>query len=175
MVKRIFIIIFCSVSILFASCKYYGAGTHGSIKAYSYPVKKAVLEQAVNKVIANSNSITKIDTTQRNFIIDITHGKHDTIFHKIDKAYVDIIISSGNEVNTYTFQYSGSLEEWDTGRTSDISIAYAHDKSGDGGSEGNGDFPFYKLALKNKLTTIFEKELISKLDEKLGVNHTVEK
>lgn len=117
------------------------AGTHGSIKSYTYPVKKTVLEEAVNNVIAKNNNIQKVDTVQKNFIVDITNGKNDTIRSVHNPAYVDIRISSSAFLNSYTFQYVGSQDDWNRDTTSEISIAYAYDKEENGGSEANGDFP----------------------------------
>jgi hypothetical protein len=40
-----------------SSC--FTAGTHGSLKSYTYPVKKVILEDAVNMVIAKSRNIKR--------------------------------------------------------------------------------------------------------------------
>ena len=166
---------FLFINILFTnSCGSFGAGTHGSIKSYSYPVKKAILEQAVEKVIANNTNIIRDDTIQRNFIIDVTNKRHDTLFHHQVKSYVDIAVVHGGEKNDYTFQYSGTQEDWDTERISNISIAYAHDKDGNGGSEGHGDFPWYKYNLRSRLVSVFEQELINKIDSVLNTHHQEE-
>jgi hypothetical protein len=84
---------------------------------------------------------------------------------------VDIRISGSTFLNSYTFQYVGSQEDWNRDTASEISIAYAYDKEDNGGSDGNGDFPWYKSSLKNRLISIFEREFIDKLDKELNVKH----
>lgn len=156
-----------------SSC--FTAGTHGSIKSYTYPVKKVVLEEAVNKVIAKSRNIQIEDTVQKNFIVDITNGKNDTIRSVHNPAYVDIRISGSTFLNSYTFQYVGNQQDWNRDTTSEMSIAYAYDKEDKGGSEGNGDFPWYKSSLKNRLISVFDREFIDKLDKELNVKHGLSK
>ena len=145
------------------------AGTHGSINSYKYPVKKIVLEEAVNNVISKNPNIQKVDTAQKSFIVDITKGKNDTMRSVHNPAYVDIRISGSTFLNSYTFQYVGSQDDWNRDTTSEISIAYAYDEEDNGGSEGNGDFPWYKSSLKNRLISIFERQFIDKLDKELKV------
>ncbi len=133
-------------------------GTHGSIKTYEYEVSKYMLEEAVLKVI-NSNSNIQRDTA-------------NGYYNGSDNSYITIEISKGELVNDYTLRYGGNKEYWDTARRSSIFIAYAFDKEGNGGSEGDGGVTWYNVSLKSKLITLFESEFISKLDKELGVNHT---
>ncbi len=171
--RNISLYVLLSLIVQLSSC--ISAGTHGSIKSYTYPVKKIVLEEAVNKVIAKNANIQRQDTVQKNFIIDVTNGKNDTIRSVHNLEYVDIEISGNTFLNSYTFQYVGSKDDWNRDTTSEISIAYAYDKEDNGGSEGNGDFPWYKSLLKNKLISVFEKEFIYKVDKELKVKHGVSK
>jgi hypothetical protein len=160
--------------ILFESCNYYGAGTHGSIKSYKYPIKKVELQEAVNIVIRSNVNICLDDTTQKNFIIDVTNGKRDTLFHQHNNAYSDIKIKTDKGYCQFTFQYTGDTQDWAVDTTSEISIAYAFDENESGGSDGNGGLNWYHFGLKNKLTTLFEKEIILKIDSVLKMKHTEE-
>lgn len=132
------------------------AGTHGSIKAYDFPVSKKILQKAVEKVISESNDIHK-DTT-RNYIINITNGKSDTIInnHYNDgQNYMTIQIGNnknGSGIKEYTFEYVGIKEEWDTSKNSSLSIAYAYDENGNGGNNEDGGVslkPFLKIELRS--------------------------
>lgn len=70
-----------------------GAGTHGSIKTYEYPVPKAILQSAIETVMANGGNIYR-DTTL-NYIIDQTDGRNDTIYdnyYNDGEGYVTIYI-----------------------------------------------------------------------------------
>lgn len=150
------------------------AGTHGSIKAYDYPVSKNVLQKAIEKIIVESSDIQKDST--KNYMIDITNGKNDTI---MDNQYNDgieyLTINIGNEkgkgTNKYIVQYGNEGDE-DTANTSFISIAYGYDKNGNGGSDGNGGVTWYKPFLKKKLINLFEEKFINRIDKELGKKHT---
>jgi len=147
------------------------AGTHGSIKAYDFPVPKKILQKAVEKVIAESNDIRK-DTT-RNYIINITNGKSDTIInshYNDDQNYITIQIGnekSGSGIKEYTFQYVGSKEEWDTSKNSSLSIAYAYDENGKGGSNEDVGISLKPL-LKRKLTSFFESNFVDRIKSELN-------
>jgi hypothetical protein len=132
-------------------------GTHGSIKNYDFPISKYVLEKAVLKVISSSPNIQR--DTAKNYYND-------------GENYITLEITKGDILNRYTFRFYGGKEDWDTAKTSEIFIAYAKDKEGNGGSEGNGAIKWYKPGLKKELVSLFESEFISKLDKELGVNHT---
>jgi hypothetical protein len=152
------------------------AGTHGSIKSYQYPCSKQALQNAVEKVIAADGSVRR--DTIVNYRIDETNGKNDTVWNNYYNDtinYVTIYIKNGNTVYNFVFHYTGTKEQWDTSKVSDISIAYAWDENTyEGGSEGNGGVTWYTPFLKKRLTDVFESEFISKIDKELGVKHTEE-
>lgn len=156
--------------IQFSAC--ISAGTHGSIKSYSYPVRKSILEKAIEKVIASDPNVEREDTTIKNGIVDITNGKNDTIKpnHEYYSAYVDIDIYHNKDVYRYTFRYAGDENDWESDTTSRIFIAYAY-KNDRGGSEGNGDIGWHTPFLKKKLIQVFEEEFIAKIDSELKVKH----
>ncbi len=141
-------------------------GTHGSIKSYGFQTDKNSLQSAVEKVIAVSDFI-KPDTI-KNYMIDVTNGRNDTIFnnrYNDTVNYVTIYIKTSNGENEYTIQYVGDKEYWDTSKISELSIAYAFDKNGSGGSEGDGGINWYNWSLKKRLLEPFEKEFISKIEK----------
>ena len=162
------IIIF--LSILITSC--INGGTHGSIKGYRYPTSKAELENAVLEVINTNSNIHRKDTAIKNFYIDVTNGKYDTVFstnYNDGKRYLTIKINVVDTVeNEYIFQYYGSEKDWETSSSSEIFICYANDKNGNGGSEGHDSFKKNKK-LKKDLIDVFEKEFISKIDKELKI------
>lgn len=131
-------------------------GTHESIKYYEYNVPKPILEKVVKQIIAGSGTI-----------------KQDTAYdyYNNDTTYVSVSIKYDDVDNNYIFQYGGDKEYWDTSKTSSISIAYAYNKDGEGGSEGNGGVKWYNYKLKRQLTEPLEKELIVKIDSALGIKH----
>jgi hypothetical protein len=166
---------FLAILILIGLYSCLTGGTHGSIKEYEYSVSKKVLQKAVGKVILGNPDI-HVDTT-KNYIIDITNGKNDTI---IDNHYNDSIeyltIKIDNNEgrggsNEYTFQYSKG-EGADTSNTSFLSIAYAFDENSNGGSNGNGGVSSNTPLLKKKLINLVESKFIYRIDRELGKKHT---
>lgn len=136
-----------------------GGGTHGYIKGYRYNVPKDTLEKAIERVISEGIVIHQ----------DSIRG-----YYNDDSTYVSINILEKQDRYTYTFRYYGTREYWDTAKTTEIFIAYAHDENGKGGSEGNGGVKWYDFKLKKKLTMPFEKELVSKIDSILSLKHVEE-
>ena len=134
-----------------------GGGTHGSIKSYDYPVSKYVLQTAISKIIL-SNANIKRDTSKD--------------YYNDGENYITIKIIGEDIINEYTFRFYGDKKDWDSSKTSEIFIAYAFDKEGNGGSDGNGGVKWYKPFLKKKLTGLFEDEFIKKLDKELRVIHS---
>lgn len=145
------------------------AGTHGSIKAYEFRVTKNILQNAVEKIIAESPNIHR--DTSKNYMIDMTDGKSDTIInnHYNDgQVYLTIQIEgSVSGLKEYTFQYVGNDKDWDTSMNSSLSIAYAYDENGKGGSNEDGGFSSKPL-LRKSLTSFFEKNFIDRIKKELG-------
>lgn len=172
--KSIKIILTVIIAISLTSC-FIGAGTHGSIKNYNYATTKDKLENAVNTVIKNNPNIHCDTTINKISIKDINSGKSDTIidnYYNDGKTYVTIKIKVADLENEYTFRYYGDEEYWKTSLTSGIFICYAYDKNGQGGSEGTGGVEWYKWGLRKKLTDLFEKEFVTKIDNELKIAHT---
>jgi hypothetical protein len=161
---KLFLVLFF---LIFEGCL--TAGTHGSIKSYVYPTTKYKLQKAVETVLAASGNVKR--DTAKNYIIDKSKSKGDTIndnYYNDGERYVTINIQTREGYYEYTFQYSGKREYWDTSKNASISIAYAYDKNGNGGSEGNGGI---NQSLKRKFLKPFESEFISKIDKELNLKH----
>ena len=136
-----------------------GGGTHGSIKGYRYNTTKQDLQKAIAQTIAYSQAIVQDSVKD---------------YYNDDTNYVTLRIVENGEFYSYTFRYYGDKEYWDTSKTSEISIAYAYDSKGNGGSSGNGGVKWYDFSLKKELTGPFERTLVFKLDSMLGMKHVEE-
>lgn len=122
-------------------------------------------------VIKQSSKIY-LDTTKR-YIIDVTNGKHDSIldnyYNDNVNYYILIIKQLGGENDRFVYRFNGDKKYWDTASSSEIFTCYEDDKNelyrqgSDDGSEG-----------EKRLSSLFEKELISKIDSVLGISHTTE-
>lgn len=153
MKQRIFIILSW---ILISSC--IGAGTHGSIEAYQYPVKKSELQKVAHYIIVANSSI-----------------KQDTLndYYNNDSVYITMQISESGISNSYTIRFYDWKQGADSAENSSISIAYAFNKNNEGGSEGDGGVKWYNPALKKELMEPFERQFINKIDQQLGVKHKI--
>ena len=157
-----------------------GGGTHGSIKGYRYAVRKDILQKAIMDIIKHNPNIhrdTSLDYLGSSPLLDsdtcYEYQERNNYYNDI-KHYVTITIFSGKDTNEYTFRYYGPDEQWKSENSSEIFICYAHDKNRNGGSEGNGGVNWRTPSLKKKLTSVFEKELISQVDKMLSMKHTEE-
>ncbi len=151
-------------------CSCLTAGTHGSIKAYDFFVSKKILQKAVEKIIAESSDIHR--DSVKNYIVNITDGKNDTVInnHYNDgQNYVTIKIENNKKSgeSEFTFQYVGDKKDWDTMKTSSLSIAYAYDENGRGGSNEDGGISSAPLLRKN-LINLFESKFINRIKTELG-------
>ena len=150
-----------------------GAGTHGSIKSYQYPVTKQTLQDAAEKVLAEGGKIQR--DTIPHYKIDVTDGKNDTLwdnYYNDTVHYVTIFITNDGKPYQYTFHYTGDSQYWKETNTSELSIVYAWNEKDQGGSEGDGGVTNRLPDLKNDLTSLFEQRFIVKIDKVLGVKHT---
>jgi len=161
----------------------FGAGTHGGIIAYCYPVNKHELEKAVDSVLEKCQDVKRsmpyfyysYDSVNKSTSesIDSTIGSvkvFDSAYND-GKRYITINIAQDGKLYDYSFQYSGYETDWDTAKNSVISVTYAWDDNGNGGSDGHGDFNF-KWGLKRRLTKLFEDRFIERVDKQLGKHHT---
>jgi len=161
-----------------------GAGTHRSIKAYVYPVTKFELEKAVDSVLENDITVKRKISYYYYWYDSIKKVAWEAIDSTVcstkvfdsayndGKRYLTINIVEDAKLYRYSFQYSGTDADWDSSKNSEISIAYAWDDKGNGGSEGHGDFNG-KIGIKKKLTDRFENEFLNKVDKRLGKSHAV--
>jgi len=156
------VIIFISVSfiVIYILLKSFliTAGTHGSIKGYQYPISKYTLDSAVNIAIASNSNISK---------------ETDSSFYNDGQSYVTINIKQPGMKYNYIFRYYGGPETWDNSpKSSELSICYAYDELGNGGSEGGGEVDWFHWILRRRLIRPFENELITKVDSVLKMKHS---
>lgn len=165
------LIILIPIIIILSGCVL--GGTHGSLKKYSYPVPKNVLQGSVEKVMYSNANIKTSDTNQKNYVIVLRDGKPDTLRSEDSygdrSRYISLQIRSSDGFYNYTFQYVGTSKDWEEDKNSSLSIAYAYDSKGKGGSAGNGGLPWYKFSMRKKLFSVFEQELIKNVDHELNV------
>ena len=154
---------------LLASC--IAAGTHGSIKKYYYTVRHADLRSVVDRVLESNSAVLQRTDMTKNVLIYLHDGQSDTVVseHPDARAYVDFRIIHERTAFNYCIHYGGSEFDWDTSKTSCLSIAYAWDDEGHGGSAGDGGVSWTTPFLKQKLLDVFENEFIQRIDSVLGV------
>ena len=161
------------LAVTFTGC-IISAGTHGSIKGYRYPITKDKLEIAVMSAIKSNPDIYR-DSTNKNYIIDKTNGKNDTIidnYYNDGKSYLTIKIKDLAKEYEYTFRYYGGEEDWKVSSSSEIFICYITDDNGKALSEGNGDWQKASDVFKKKVISLFEVELVAHIDKELNLTHT---
>jgi len=168
----------------------WGCGSAEAIKSYSYPITKYNLEKAVLKVI-KSNPHIIIDTTESKVIVrrnpddinDTTtktirlsefhgHSKDSAAIAAYDKGVIKIKIKIGEIANDYIFRYLGDEQFWKISKSSEIFIQKAADKYGNSilqGENANGEF---KTKMAKDFTSLFETEVISKIDKELNLTHS---
>ena len=142
------------------------AGTLGSLAGYSFPLPKDSLQQIVNSVIDRVPHIFR-DTVPR-YMLDVTDGKSDTLWdthYRDGLRYETIFIETSDDRYQFIFQYTGSQEEWRTSKESWISVAYANDSKGHGGSDGRGNVT---SKVHKRLIGIFERELVDRVHAEIG-------
>ena len=164
-----------------------GCGSGEGIKSYSYPTTKDNLEKAVLKVITTNPHIV-IDTTQAKVLVRRNPDNPDDTstvlinlsdFHSPDsanvaayyKGVIKIKIKVGKIENDYTFRYLGDEQYWKSATSSAIFIQKATDKTGNSINQGenvNGEF---KSKLAKDFTSLFEKEVVSKIEKELNLKH----
>lgn len=130
-------------------------GTHGYIRAYSYPVSKYDLEKVVWRIF-------EIDTT-------IKRGEFLTYYND-GKTYITLSVFSGEEYE-YRIRFNGDSTVWATSANASISICYAWEGIV-GGSAGDNGFKG-KPEVEKRVITVFEKTIVRKVDSILGIKHTL--
>ncbi|MCR6639896.1 MAG: hypothetical protein NVV82_13175 [Sporocytophaga sp.] len=132
----------------------FSAGTHGSIKSYSFNVSKYRLEEIIAEEIANNRNI-QLDTSKENNYYN-------------SGGYLTVLIKGGGTTNKYTFRYYGGEEYWDTQpENSSIFISYLYDDKGMVISEGAENVEKNE-ALVNERLKIFETEFIDLIQHRIG-------
>ncbi len=159
---------------LFAGC-----GGAGSIKSYRYTTTKYELQKAVMKVIRDNPNIYRdsskdqaVDTTletkyKDSPLVDIATGDN---YYNDGRNYVTIKIKDGPIEDEFTFRYYGDEAYWKSSSSSEIFIVYAHDKDGNGGSDGNGDI---SSGMEKEFAAFFEKEFVTKISKELNLEPAI--
>jgi hypothetical protein len=143
------------VTMFISSCL--TGGTHGSLKSYSFPLKKRDLQENVISIINENHNINIAPITDT-----FTSG-----YYNDGSRYITINVIEAKDTCEYTFQFSGDEKYWDTSNVSHISIAYMFDQNGNGGSETNNTFHWYSPRLKNRLLKVFENNIIDPIKMKI--------
>jgi hypothetical protein len=157
-IRLIFVLILVSA---FGSC--FTAGTHGSIKQYSFMGSSSIVKEAVKEVILNNKSIY-IDSSQ-NIIVNIDNSVMDTrnlYSDGMNYLTINICNKNKNEIYKYVIHYAESQNQ-DSLNDGSFSLVYAFDNNGEGGSENSG-LAWYKFSLRKKLIELFENEFVNKVD-----------
>jgi hypothetical protein len=175
------------LSFLFCSS---GCGSAEPIKRYSYPTSKYKLEEAVLMVI-NSNPHITVDTTQNEVIvrrnpdnpddtatmlIDLSemHGKDSADVAASFNGVIKIKIKVGEVENDYIFRFSGNEQDWKSSSSSAIFIQNVTDKKGNSICQGQNENGEFNSHIAKEFTSLFERELVSKVDEALKLEHSVD-
>ena len=183
--KYIQTIVFLALVVLVIGC-----GDASAIKSYSYATRKVNLEKAVQKVLRSNPRIT-IDTSGMKIIVrrnpenpndtatkiiglsEFRGRREDSIAMVEDeKALVKIWIKAGEIENYYRFRYLGTSEYWSSSSSSTIFISYAEDKQGNSLSQGHNENGEFRSPLAKNLTSLFETEVVNKIDKELNLEHT---
>jgi hypothetical protein len=154
---------FCPIIVIsFFGCL--SAGTHGSIKAYKFAVSASRLHSAVDQAISSNQNIIRSISIAWN---DST--KED--YYNDGISYITFSIKGDRSTVEYTLHFVEAPEILDSTKESELSIAYACDNEGNGGSKGRGDFPWYKFELRKEVTSLLENDFLNKVDSLLGKKH----
>jgi hypothetical protein len=164
-----------------------GCGSAEPIKSYIYPTTKYNLEKAVLKVLHTNPHIvmdtTELQVTVKRFpdnpndtatdIINLSdyHGSDSASIAANQNGVIQIKIKVGDIDNDYVFRYLGDEEHWKSSKNSAIFIQYAGDKKGNSLSQGLNVSAF-KSQMAKDFTSLFEREVVSKIDNELNIKHT---
>jgi len=130
-----------------------GAGTHGSLERYQFPIPKDSLQSVINEVIHSTPNIYR-DTTESDVYMDNYYRdriNYETIYIETEADLVKII-----------FRYYGDETDWKKSSNSEIFICYAYDKSGRGGSEGMENI---SDTTQTRLVEVFNEEFIKEVNK----------
>lgn len=135
------------------------AGTHGSIKEYSYNISKENLELIIYEVIEESREIILIPDT--NFYFD----SHTSEFMK---EYMTIEILEDTVSRLYKFRFYGNRDYWNNHPfNSEIFISHVKD-SRDVKFSIDSDFNWLYDKHRNGFIDVFERCFIKKLNKKIA-------
>ncbi len=143
-----------------------------TIKTYEFPVTIDRLDKAILEVIAenkqlHTDSTREVITTSANKDL----GELLPEYYNSRELFISMKIFLDTNYYYYTFRYCAvkTIPAADAGSRLDIMPAF--DLKGNGGTAAKGGVTDLKPLLKKRITTLFEKKFISKVDLKLGTSH----
>jgi hypothetical protein len=133
-----------------------------------------IVDTAQTKVIVRRNPDNPDDTAT--MLIDLTemHGKDSADVAASSNGVIKITIRVGEADNDYIFRFSGNEQDWKSSGTSSIFIQNVTDKKGNSISQGQNKNGEFKSDIAKGFTSLFERELVSKIDEALKLKHSVD-
>ena len=153
-----------------------GCDSEEAIKSYGYPITKVKLEKAVMSAIQNNPHIYLYtgDIVVKQLPlspIDTSTGIIHTSQYRGEIIWIKIKV--GDIENDYTFRYRGDSSDWKNSSTSQIFIMSAHNSFGHYLEQGQNEHGEFSSKLANDLTSVFETELVDKIDKELNLKHVV--
>lgn len=166
--KKIMICLICvAVSVL------QGCRKHDDfIKTYEFPVMIDRLDKAILEVIAENKQL-HIDSTREVITTSANKDLGELLpeYYNSRELFISMKIFLDTNFYYYTFRYCAAKTVPPTDAASRLDIISAFDLKGNGGTAAKGGVTDLKPLLKKRITTLFEKKFISKVDLKLGVKH----
>ena len=167
-----------------------GCGSAKAIKVYNYPITKDNLEKTVLKVL-KSNPHIVMDTAKSKVRVRRNPNNLDDTstvlinlsdFHSPDSAqvaaffkrYIKFKIKVEQIENYYEFHFLGDEKYWKSSPSSAILLSEVRDKHGNSISQGHNENGQFYTKMAKEFTALFEREVISKIDKELNLQHTVD-
>ena len=133
-------------------------GTHGGIITYCYNVNHKVLDSALQNVIHNNVDIRR-DTGD--------HGGYN------NGDYFVLLVDMPDGTYQYNFRYYSDSTMWQQDSLNSCMFIWSmYNPKNKGGWDK--DFGFFDKGLRNELLKIVQEKLLMKIDNAIGVQHTVD-
>lgn len=142
------------------------------IKTYEFPVTIDRLNNAIREVIAENRQL-HIDSTREVITTSANKDLGELLpeYYNSRELFISMKILLDTNFYSYTFRYCTANTIPATDAASRLDIISAFDLKGNGGTAAKSGVTDLKPLLKKRITTLFEKKFISKVDLKLGVTH----
>lgn len=133
---------------------------------------RIVIDTTQPKVIVRRNPDNPNDTSTVIINLSDFHGRDSASIAASEKAVIRIKIKAGEIENDYTFRYLGDEQFWKISKSSEIFIQKAVDKYGNSIFQGENENGEFKTKMAKDFTSLFEIEVISKIDKELNLKHS---